>query len=280
MSTGEPPAPADSTLGSRVAIVTGAARGIGRASAVRFVAAGARVVLADLDADELRRAQSEIGGETEVFVGDLTTPGAPDALVDAAAERFGTIDIVFNNAGFNWNAPISEMSDEQFTAMLDVHVVAPFRILRAAAPHLLARREPGAPYRKVVNTTSVSGTMGNRNQSNYAAAKAAIIGLTKALAKEWGEKGVTVNAVAPGFIDTRLTAEQNAAGTIETGGRLIALGVPPGRRGEIAEHVVLGRPGSPEEVAAAVLFLATPASDYITGQVLSVNGGLLMGMTD
>jgi 3-oxoacyl-[acyl-carrier protein] reductase len=280
VSTGEAPAPVESTLDGRVAIVTGAARGIGKASAARFVAAGARVVLADLDADELRRAQSAIGGETAVFVGDLTTPGAPDALVDAAAERFGAIDIVFNNAGFNWNAPISEMSDEQFKAMLDVHVVAPFRILRAAAPHLLAQREAGAPYRKVVNTTSVSGTMGNRNQSNYAAAKAAVIGLTKALAKEWGEKGVTVNAVAPGFIDTRLTAEQDDAGTIETGGYSVALGVPPGRRREIAEHVVLGRPGSPEEVAAAVVFLASPASDYITGQVLSVNGGLLMGMTE
>ena len=237
-------------------------------------------MLADLDGEELRRTRSAIGGDTEAFVGDLTSPRVPDALVDAAAERFGAIDIVFNNAGFNWNAPIDEMSDEQFTAMLDVHVVAPFRILRAAAPHLLAQREPGAPCRKVVNTTSVSGTMGNRNQSNYAAAKAALIGLTKALAKEWGEKGVTVNAVAPGFIDTRLTAEQEGAGTIETGGHSIALGVSPGRRGEIAEHVVLGRPGSPEEVAAAVVFLASPASDYITGQVLSVNGGLLMGMTE
>jgi 3-oxoacyl-[acyl-carrier protein] reductase len=271
--------PEISRLDGRVAIVTGAARGIGRAGAVRLAEAGAQVLLADLDADELATTQDEIDGDTAVHVGDLTSAHVPDALVEAAASRWGRIDIVFNNAGYNWNAPLAEMTDEQFRAMLEIHVITPFRILRAASRYLLAPLPPGAPYRKVVNTSSVSGTMGNPGQANYAAAKAAIIGLTKGLAKEWGDRGVTVNAIAPGFIDTRLTGVRGAAGSIEVAGRAIELGIAPERRRDIAEHVVLGRPGSADEVARAVLFLCSPASDYITGQVLSVNGGLMMGMT-
>jgi 3-oxoacyl-[acyl-carrier protein] reductase len=266
-------------LDGRVALVTGGARGIGLATARRLAQAGASVAIADLDAAALEAAAATIDGDVESVVSDLTESRAADALIERVTSRWGKLDIVFNNAGYNWNAPIAEMTDEQFTAMLDVHLVAPFRILRAAAPLLTSPAPAGAPYRKVVNATSVSGTMGNANQTNYAAAKAGLVGLTKALAKEWGPHGVTVNAVAPGFIDTRLTGVRGPAGSINVGGRSIELGISEERRELIGNHVVLGRAGSADEVARAVVFLCCPASDYITGQVISVNGGLLMGMT-
>lgn len=262
----------------RVALVTGGARGIGLASAGVLAGAGACIGLVDLDAEALDDAAASIDGEVEAIAVDLTTPGAAETVVDRLVSRWGRLDIVFNNAGYNWNAPITEMTDEQFTAMLDVHLAAPFRILRAAGPHLISATAR-TPYRKVVNTSSVSGTMGNINQANYATAKAGLVGMTKALAKEWGRHGVTVNAISPGFIDTRLTGERGAAGTIEVGGQSIELGVAAGRREEIGSHVMLGRAGTAAEVGNVVAFLCSPASDYITGQVISVNGGLLMGMT-
>jgi 3-oxoacyl-[acyl-carrier protein] reductase len=232
---------------------------------------------ADLDGDELERAAATLAGDRATFVGDLSVPGAADAVVAAAVERFGRLDAVVNNAGFNWNAPLGEMTDEQFTTILEVNLVTPFRILRAAAPQL-TRADGGRP-RRVVNVSSVSGTMGNANQANYAAAKAGLAGMTKALAKEWGPLGVNVNAIAPGFVDTRLTAETGEAGAIDIGGRSIELGVAPGRRDRLAQFVALGRAGSADEVARVVHFLCSPAADYITGQVIAVNGGLMMGMT-
>jgi 3-oxoacyl-[acyl-carrier protein] reductase len=263
----------------RVAIVTGAARGIGLATARRLADAGARVLLADVDASALDDAAHALPGETATLAADLTAPGAPDELVAAAVSRWGGIDIVVNNAGFNWNAPAAEMTDEQFATMLDVNLVAPFRVLRSAAPHLLAARPDGAPLRKVVNMSSVSGTMGNPNQANYAAAKAGIIGMTKALAKEWGPHGVTVNALAPGFIETRLTAPRESAGAIELGDRTIELGVTGDRRSELTSLIALGRAGTADDVARVVCFLCSPDSDYVTGQVIDVNGGLMFGMT-
>lgn len=265
------------SMEDRVALVTGGARGIGLATASRFVEAGAHVVLADLDGEALARARLALGGATcTTFQEDLTKAGATARLVSTAVERWGRIDVVFNNAGYNWNAPIAEMTDEQFDAMLDVHLVTAFRLLRDAAP-VLTRTASTA--RKVVNMSSVSGTMGLANQANYSSAKAGLIGLTKQLAKEWGPFGVNVNAVAPGLIETRLTASAESAGTIEIDGRAITLGVAPGRQEQITAHIALGRAGSPDEVARVVHFLSSGASDYITGQVISINGGLAMGMS-
>src|SRR3984885_7130113 len=195
-------------LDDKVAIVTGSARGIGRATAELLVSQGAQVLINDLDADIAQQASDEIDGQTAVFAGDLTVGDAPDKLVQAAVDAFGKIDIIVNNAGYTIDAPIHKMTDEQFQAMLDIHTVVPFRIIRAAAPHLREpakkeREEGKEVFRKIVNVSYTSGTLGNAGQANYSSAKAGVVGLTKTLAKEWGQFKINVNAVAFGFIDTR-----------------------------------------------------------------------------
>lgn len=271
-------------LEGRVAIVTGAARGIGFASARRLAEAGAKLVISDLDETALASAQRSIGPDVEAVAGDLTDADLPEQLVTRTLERWERLDVVFNNAGYNWDAPIVEMTDEQFQAMLDIHLLVPFRILRAAGPHFRsaaeAERAQGIEvFRKVINSSSISGTMGNPNQANYNAAKAALVGLTKGLAKEWGAWRVNVNAIAPGFIDTRLTSLEGDAGSIEVSGREISLGISAAHRSKGSDQVPLGRPGTTDEVAAVVAFLAGPGSDYVTGQVISVTGGLTLGMS-
>jgi 3-oxoacyl-[acyl-carrier protein] reductase len=270
-------------LDGKAAIVTGSARGIGRATAELLAEQGARVLINDLDGDVAEEAASEIAGETTVFGGDLTQPGAPDQLVEKAVDEFGQIDIIVNNAGYTWDGVAHKMSDEQFQAMLDIHTIVPFRIIRAAAPHIRepakAEREEGREvFRKIVSVTSVSGTMGNAGQVNYAAAKAGVVGLTKTLAKEWGQFKVNVNAVAFGFVETRLTAAKEEGGTIEMEGREIQLGIPEQMRAMAAMMIPLGRPASPEEAAGPVFFLCSPWSNYVHGQVLNVTGGQFGGM--
>jgi len=270
-------------LDGKAAIVTGSARGIGRAVAERLAGAGAQVLINDLDGDVAEQAAGEIRGETAVFAGDLTKEGVPDQLVQKAADEFGRIDIIVNNAGYTWDGPIHKMEDDQFQAMLDIHTVVPFRVLRAAAPHLRepAKREREAGeevFRKVVNVSSISGTFGNAGQANYSSAKSAVVGLTKTLAKEWGQFKINVNAVAFGFVETRLTASKEEGGKIEKDGKEIALGIPSQMR-EMAKMVIpLGRPASPEEAAAPVFFLCSPDSNYVHGQVLNVTGGQFGGM--
>ena len=270
-------------LDGKAAIVTGSARGIGRATAELLVDQGARVLINDLDGDVAEQAASEIAGETTVFAGDLTQRGIPDQLVQKAVDEFGRIDIIVNNAGYTWDGVAHKMADEQFQAMLDIHTVVPFRIIRAAAPHIRepakAEREQGQEvFRKIVNVTSVSGTMGNAGQVNYAAAKAGVVGLTKTLAKEWGQFKVNVNAVAFGFVETRLTAAKEEGGKIEMEGREIALGIPEQMRAMAAVMIPLGRPASPEEAAGPVFFLCSPWSNWVHGQVLNATGGQFGGM--
>ena len=270
-------------LDGKAAIVTGSARGIGRATAELLADQGARVLINDLDGDVAEQAASEIAGETTVFAGDLTQRGIPDQLVQKAVDEFGRIDIIVNNAGYTWDGVAHKMADEQFQAMLDIHTVVPFRIIRAAAPHIRepakAEREQGQEvFRKIVNVTSVSGTMGNAGQVNYAAAKAGVVGLTKTLAKEWGQFKVNVNAVAFGFVETRLTAAKEEGGKIEMEGREIALGIPEQMRAMAAMMIPLGRPASPEEAAGPVFFLCSPWSNWVHGQVLNATGGQFGGM--
>jgi 3-oxoacyl-[acyl-carrier protein] reductase len=271
-------------LDGKVAIVTGAARGIGRASAALLHEHGAQLLINDLDANACEDAARELGGSCTAFAGDLTKPGVPEALIAHAIERYGKFDILVNNAGYTRDAPLHKLSDAAFQAMLDIHTVVPFRLIRAAAPHLRgagkADREAGQEvFRKIVNVTSVSGTMGNAGQSNYAAAKAGLVGLTKTLAKEWGPLKVNVNAVAFGFIATRLTAPRGGQNAIEIDGERLALGMPEEYRDPIARMIPLGRAGTPAEAAGGVFFLCSPWSNYVHGQVLNVTGGLLAGMS-
>jgi 3-oxoacyl-[acyl-carrier protein] reductase len=271
-------------LDGKSAIVTGSARGIGRATAELLASQGAKVLINDLDGDVAEQSSNEIQGETVSFAGDLTKDGVADRLVETAVEAFGGLDIVVNNAGYTWDGPIHKMSDEQFQAMLDIHNVVPFRVLRAAAPHMREpakkeREEGREVFRKVVNVSSVSGTMGNAGQANYSSGKSGVVGLTKTLAKEWGQFRINVNAVAFGFIETRLTAAKENAETIEAEGKEIQLGIPEQLRQMATMLIPLGRPGTPEEAAGGVFFLCSPWSNYVHGQVLNVTGGQFTGMT-
>jgi 3-oxoacyl-[acyl-carrier protein] reductase len=271
-------------LDGKSAIVTGSARGIGRATAELLASQGAQVLINDLDGDVAEQAAGEIQGETAVFAGDLTKSDAPEALVKAAVDAFGKIDILVNNAGYTIDAPVHKMSDEQFQAMLDIHTVVPFRVLRAAAPYLRdpakKEREEGVEvFRKVVNVSSTSGTFGNPGQANYSAGKAGVVGLTKTLAKEWGQFKINVNAVAFGFIDTRLTQAKDDENSMEIGGEKVQLGIPEQLRQMASMLIPLGRPATPEEAAGGVFFLCSPWSNYVQGQTLHITGGMFGGMT-
>jgi 3-oxoacyl-[acyl-carrier protein] reductase len=271
-------------LDGKTAIVTGSARGIGRATAELFVAEGAKVLINDLDADIAEQAAGEIDGETAVHAGDLTKEGAADQLVAAAVDAFGSVDIAVNNAGYTWDGVAHKMSDEQFQAMLDIHTVVPFRVARALAPHWreaakAERNEGNEVFRKLINVSSTSGTMGNAGQVNYSAAKMGVVGLTKTLAKEWGQFKINVNAVAFGFVETRLTQAREAGEEMTSpGGEKIELGIPEQMRSMASAIIPIGRPATPEEASGPVLFLASPLANYVHGQVLNVTGGMFGGM--
>ena len=271
-------------LDDKVAIVTGSARGIGRATAELLSEQGAKVLINDLDGDAAEQTAGEIAGETVVYAGDLTKESAADALVKTAVDAWGKLDIVVNNAGYTIDAPVHKMSDDAFQRMLDIHTIVPFRVIRAAAPHLREpakkeREEGKEVFRKIVNISSTSGTFGNAGQANYSAGKTGVVGLTKTVAKEWGQFKINVNAVAFGWIETRLTASKVDDNQMEIGGEKVQLGIPEQMRGMASMLIPLGRPASPEEAAGGVFFLCSPWSNYVHGQTLHVTGGLFGGMT-
>jgi len=270
-------------LEDKVVIVTGAARGIGRACAELFAIHGANVVLSDIDSEPTFEAAGHVeslGTQALAVPGDVTDSEFAPNLVKSTLDRFGRIDAIVNNAGYTWDGTIHKMSDQQWQAMLDVHLTAPFRIIRAASEYLreTAKREKSeqgrATPRKIVNVSSTTGTRGNAGQTNYAAGKAGIIGVTKTLAKEWGQFNIQVNAVAFGFIETRLTQAKEGGQRISRESADIALGIPQASRDIAFRMIPLGRGGTPEEGAGAVLFFCSPLSDYVSGQVLEVTGGL------
>ncbi len=269
-------------LEGRIAVVTGAARGIGRATAELFAREGAHVLVNDIDEKELEQTATAIrrtGGRVHDFAGDVAATGFAEDLLEISFEVFGIPDILVNNAGFTWDGTLHKMTDEQWQTMMDIHLTAPFKILRVlgAAMREAAKQEieerGSARARKVVNISSTSGTRGNFGQANYAAAKAGIIGLTKTLAREWGPVNIQVNAAAFGLIDTRLTAPKEDGEAITRQQAELKLGIPARMREAAIHSIPLGRPGTPQEAAGVILFLASPLSDYVSGQVIEVTGG-------
>lgn len=271
-----------SKLDGKVALVSGSGRGIGRAIALKLASEGARVVVNDLDAAPAEEVVAEIraaGGQAVACVGSVTAPDFSERFVGMAVSEFQGLDIIINNAGYTWDNVVQKMSDEQWYAMMDCHLTAPFRILRAAQPVIrnLAKADAQAGrrvVRKVVNVSSVAGLFGNAGQSNYSSAKAGITGLTMTLAKEWGRMDVTVNCVAFGFIETRLTEATTQEKKVSIEGREIKVGINPELHDMLQRSIPLGHAGTPEEAAGAVYLLCIPESDYISGQTLMCTGGL------
>ena len=272
-------------LQGKVALVTGSGRGIGRAIALKLAREGARVVVNDLDAEPGNAVVAEIkalGADATSVNGSVSETGFADRFVGAALDKFGGLDIIVNNAGYTWDSTIQKMTDEQFQAMLDVHLVAPFRLLRAAAEpiRVFARKEAEEGrevFRKVVNISSIAGLYGNAGQASYSSAKASLIGLTRTMCKEWGRYKVNVNCVAFGLINTRLTQPIEAQQkTIDVAGRDIKEGVQPHMLEAMSRMIPLGRGGTPEEAADAVYLFCSPESNYISGQVVVAGGGLIV----
>jgi 3-oxoacyl-[acyl-carrier protein] reductase len=269
-------------LDGKIALITGSGRGIGRAIAFKLAGEGARIVVNDLDAEPAQETVSEIksrGGAAVACVGNVTAPDFAERFINTAVSEYQGIDIIVNNAGYTWDNVIQKMTDEQWYAILDCHLTAPFRILRAAQPVIraLVKAESEAnqrAVRKVVNISSVAGLFGNAGQSNYSTAKAGIVGLTQTLAKEWGRMNVTVNCVAYGFIKTRLTSSVAGESTATIDGRDIKVGINPDLLATLERSIPLGHGGTPEEAAGAVYLFCIPESDYVSGQTLMCSGGL------
>jgi 3-oxoacyl-[acyl-carrier protein] reductase len=251
------------------------------ATALLFAREGAKVVVGDVDekpAQEVAEQIQAAGGECIVYPGDVTQPGFADGITGRAVQTWGGLHILVNNAGFTWDAVVHKMTDEQWETMLAVHLTAPFRIIRAAAPYFreAAKQEKAAGRvvnRKIINVSSLAGMRGNSGQANYASAKAGVVGLSRALSKEWGPLNVQVNAVSYGWIDTRLTREKETGQTLERDGKAIAIGIPAAMRNIMPMLIPMGRAGTPREAAGPLLFLASPLSDYVSGQCIEVTGG-------
>lgn len=272
----------DKMLDGKVCIVTGGGRGIAKETCLLFASEGGKVVVCDLDDGPAKETVKEIekmGGKAVAVSGDITAEGLPEKIIETAIGAFGGIDIIVNAAGYTWDSMIQNMTDKQWDALIDVHLKAPFRILRAAANFIREKTKEEQKagkvvMRKVINISSLAGTGGNAGQANYSSAKAGLIGLTKTLSKEWGRYNVNVNCIPFGYIETRLTQDKEKGEYIERDGEKIAIGIPKAGKGVFEMMIPLGRPGTTQEAARAILFFASPLSDYVSGQVLLVSGGL------
>jgi 3-oxoacyl-[acyl-carrier protein] reductase len=270
-------------LEHQTAIITGAGRGIGAAAALLFARHGARVIVSDRDAEPAEAVVSAIraaGGEACSIPGDITDPEFPRLLVERTVEEFGALHILVNNAGYTWDGMLHKMTDKQWDAILAVHTTAPFRLVRAAAPYMrdAAKREEAehgkASPRSIINVSSTSGLHGNVGQLNYATAKMGMVGFTKTVAKEWGPFNIRCNAVAFGYMETRLTQAKESGESVVVDGEEIRLGVPGHMHDFIKMSIPLGRTGTVEEAAGGILMLASPWASYITGHTLEVTGGM------
>lgn len=267
----------------KVAVVTGSARGIGFAAAEILAAGGAKVVIADLDKDAAEQAAAQLGaGRAAVWAGNLSAEGSAEALIATAIDSFGKLDILVNNAGYTLDAPVHKMNDADFQSMLDIHTIVPFRLIRAASPHMreVAKQERAdgvVNFRKIVNVSSMAA-YGNAGQANYSSAKAGSIALAKTVAREWGSFNINVNAVAYGVIETRLTQAKTGDTIAEIDGRQVQIGIPEQAKAMMSAMIPMGRGGTPVEAAGGIAFLCSPWSNYVTGQVINVSGGIGLGM--
>jgi 3-oxoacyl-[acyl-carrier protein] reductase len=271
----------------RVALVTGGSRGIGAAVARRLAREGADVALTYVSAAEKAHAVvrdiQALGRRAFAIAADSASPEATRRAVDVTVAELGRLDILVNNAGYTMDAPAHKLSDDAWARMLDIHVTVPFKVCRAAAPHMRepakAERDEGREvFRKIVNTSSTSGVFGNAGQANYAAGKAGVQGLTRTLAKEWGQFKINVNCVAYGYVETRLTASKESSNTMEIDGRTVQLGIPDQIRSMASMLIPLGRSAHTREAAGPVFFLCSPWSNYVHGQTLMITGGSFGGM--
>lgn len=269
-------------LDGKTAIITGGGRGIGAAAAQLFARHGAKVVVADIDLTPAKTTAAAIiaaGGAAIALAADVTDDGSIAELAGRTVESFGGIDILVNNAGYTWDGMMHKMSDVQWDAMLAVHLTAPFKLIRACIPYMRAqaKREQtagaAAKARKIINVSSISGTRGSVGQANYSAGKAGVIGLTKTLAKEWGRFNIQVNALAFGYMDTRLTQAEADDNFTKRAGQRVKLGIPEELRRMTPRRIPAGRAGTVEEAAGPMLFLASELSNYVSGQVIEVAGG-------
>ncbi|CAL1696837.1 unnamed protein product [Somion occarium] len=270
-------------LAGEVAIITGAAQGIGRSCALLYAKEGAKVVVTDLDEKKAQLVVDEIkagGGDAIAVGGDVAADDFPQKVLEATIKKYGKLNHIVNNAGFTFDRMLHTTPDDAWDIIIKVHVRAPFRLIRAAAPYL--RLKGSTENRSIINVSSTSGLHGNVGQANYAAAKSAVIGLTKTICKEWGPFGVRANTVAFGFVQTRLTAAKEEGATIEIEGKKVALGIPGGKSAATGggkpgasayPGIPLGRGATPDEAAAAVLFLASPLASFVSGHTLEVTGG-------
>ncbi|TFK47969.1 short-chain dehydrogenase/reductase SDR [Heliocybe sulcata] len=266
-------------LAGEVAIVTGAGQGIGRAISLLFAKEGAKVVVADLEGDKAQAVVDEIkkaGGDGLAFGGDVGTHDFPKRIIDATIQKFGKINHIINNAGFTYDRMLHTTADDAWDAIMRIHVRAPFRLVREAAPHMRIKDPKARENRCVINVSSLAGLHGNVGQANYSTAKAGVIGLTKTIAREWGSFGVRANTVAFGYVKTRLTQAREDGAVIEIDGKKVELGIP-GLKERAAKsfssNIPLGRGAEPEEAAGAVLLLVSPLASYVTGTTLEVTGG-------
>jgi len=237
---------------NKTVIVTGSARGIGRKIAEKFAAQGANVVISDLDQDVVDKVASEIGGSTVGFMANVTSADEVEDLFNRAKEKFGRVDVVVNNAGITRDTLMIRMAEKDWDMVLDINLKGSFLVTKTAAKIMMKQRSG-----RIINISSIVGVNGNAGQANYSASKAGLIGLTKSAAKELAPRGITVNAVAPGFIESEMTNNMTEAA-----------------KDAFLDRVLIRRTGTPDDVASAVSFLASDEAAYITGQVLAVDGGL------